>query len=404
MANNELSFNQCATLLNAIQAQATGKVGSTALDETEFVTVAQTVLKSGNDLVINAISQVLSKTIFSVRPYTRKFKGLANDAIAYGNHVRKLAVIDSDAVDEDKYALTDGQSVDHYVVRKPKVLQTNFYGFNAYEDYITIFSDQLNQAFSSSSEFGQFMSMIMTNISDKREQWYENLGRAVLANLIKGCHHGSGSEFHLVTEYNNKIGNLVPPTDPDFDPTEDQWLTLADLYKPANYKAFVQFIYARVTELSDMMTERTGMFQLNITDKPIMRHTPKSEQLFFLRSGVKIESEMMALADIYHDSYLKDAITETLTFFQTFKEPDSINTRGIFMDTSGQLLKEGSATKLSNIFGVICDRNAAGYTEIYNTVDATPFNARGRYYNLWYHTGARYWNDFTEKSLVLYLD
>ena len=73
---NTLTIDQASTVLNAIVAQATGNTAIATADTKDFVTVAQTGLLAGYDPLLAAISQVLSRTIFSVRPYTRKFKSL----------------------------------------------------------------------------------------------------------------------------------------------------------------------------------------------------------------------------------------------------------------------------------------------------------------------------------------
>lgn len=130
---NNLTFNQISTVLNSVVKQATGKDAIIATNTADFVAVANTALLTGYDNVIQAISQVLSRTIFSVRPYTRKLAGLQVDNITYGNHVRKLQAVDRDFENDNRQPLTNGQSVDMYKVNKPDVLQTNFYGQTVYE-------------------------------------------------------------------------------------------------------------------------------------------------------------------------------------------------------------------------------------------------------------------------------
>ena len=113
MAVNELSFSQSAAFLTDLYEHATGiKNAITVVDSGSFTTVAQAVLKTGYDTVINAISQVLSRTIFSVRPYTGKFKGIFVDSERFGNITRKINFIDGDVENDDREPLTDGQSVD----------------------------------------------------------------------------------------------------------------------------------------------------------------------------------------------------------------------------------------------------------------------------------------------------
>ena len=55
--------------------------------------------------------------------------------MTFGNHVRKLNIADSAWDKDDRYDLKDGQSVDDQAVKVPKVLQTNFYGQNVYQDH-----------------------------------------------------------------------------------------------------------------------------------------------------------------------------------------------------------------------------------------------------------------------------
>ncbi len=137
MAANDLSFNQISAILNGIVSQATGKTNIAPVNTNQFITVAQAVLKMGYDPLVNSISQVLSRTIFSTRPYSRKFDGIEYSQQKWGNMVRKINFVDGEFEDDDRLPLTEGASVDPYVVRKPNVLQTNFYGANMYQKHWT---------------------------------------------------------------------------------------------------------------------------------------------------------------------------------------------------------------------------------------------------------------------------
>ena len=169
MAVNDLTFNQLSSLLATITSQATGSATITPTNTSEFVSVGQTALKTGYDPVLQSISQVLSRTIFSIRPYTRKFADMMVSNQRYGAITRKLAVADKPFEDDPSYdpnSVGDGKSVDMYKVNAPNVLQLNFYGMNVFEKALTIYRYQLDNAFNNADEFGQFISMIMTNASD----------------------------------------------------------------------------------------------------------------------------------------------------------------------------------------------------------------------------------------------
>ena len=171
MAVNDLTLNQVSTVLAEVVSQATGQKEKAPITTGDFVTVGQKALKVGYDPILNSISQVLSRTIFSVRPYSQHFKGMEMDSREYGNMIRKLTITDDGFEDDARYTLEDGQSIDMFKVKKPNVLQLNFYGANVFEKQSpTIFKDQLDTAFSSPEEFQRFISMLMTNATDQIAQ------------------------------------------------------------------------------------------------------------------------------------------------------------------------------------------------------------------------------------------
>ena len=391
MAANTLDFNQISTILNAIVSQATGKTAITPTNTSEFVTVAQTGLKTGYDNLIQAVSQVLSRTIFSNRPYTRKFKGLEADAVTYGNHVRKINIADKDAEDDSRLPLTDGASVDQQVVSKPKIVQTNFYGSNAYQRHYTIFKDQLDVAFRGPDELAQFVAMVIGNCSDMIDQDPENMARFTLDNFIAGVQAGGNTVqvVHLLTEYNAQTGLT---------------LTAKNVYAPENYSAFMKWVFARMAAVSSMLTERSVVYHTNFTDVKLSRHTPEADQRVFILAGNRFGTESRVLADTYHDNYLKMAVNEYVNFWQSITTPDEIKVTPTYMKPDGTLVSPEAAVDMKNVFGVIADREALGYTVVNQWSGTSPFNQRGGYQNVWFHFTDRYWNDFTENGVIFLLD
>ena len=387
---NDLTFKQLATVLNSIVSQATGKTTITPPNTSEFVAVGSTALQAGYDPVMNAISQTMSKTIFSVRPYYEKFQGLRVDAIRWGNHVRKLNAVDKDFVADDRYTLKDGQSVDQYIVRKPEVLQTNFYGGDTFSDYNTVFRDQIDNAFTGPDQFGSFLSMIMGNISDRHAQARENLARACLANFIGGKFSGDSSSIvHLLTEYNTQTGLS---------------LTAKTVYQPANFAPFMQWAYSRVAEVSAMMTERSLKYHINVTGKEVNRHTPMEKQKVFMFAPARFQMEARVLAAAFHDNYLRYAANDTVNFWECIDTPDQIQIQPSYLLPSGAIQAATDPVTVDNIFAVIIDEEAAGYSIIHEWMAPTNFNPRGGYTNFWWHFDRRYWNDFSENGVIFLLD
>lgn len=403
MAINDLSFNQLSTVLTAITNQATGVNNITPLDTSSFVSVAQTALKTGYDPLTTAISQVLSKTIFSVRPYTRKFKGLNVSNQRYGNHVRKLLTIDKPFEDDDRLKLVDGESIDQYKVNKPKVLQTNFYGANVYQKSVTIYKDQLDCAFSSPDEFASFISMVMQNSSDMIEQAHEETARATIANLIGGIYAAEvlDTSAGLLARANGgrRAINLLKL----FNESTGLALRVVDVFKTENFESFVKFAFSTVNTIADLMTDRNSLFCSQLTNYKVLRHTPKDRMKFYLYTDLvnKINSEVYST--VFNPEFLKVVDFEKVNYWQAALSPSSINVKRTMLKKDGTL-SVGVQSNIGNVFGVLFDEDAAGYTTVNEWAQPSPFNARGGYYNQFWHFTDRYWNDFTENAVIFYIE
>lgn len=388
MAINEMGFNQLSTVLAAITSQATGSEVLAPVDTASFVSVAQTALKTGYDPMMAAVSQVLSRTIFSVRPYSRRFSGLEVTRERYGNHIRKLQALDLPFEEDNRLKLVDGQSIDQYIVRKPGVLQTNFYGENVFQKSLTIFRDQMDTAFEGPDQFGRFISMILSNAADQIEQAKESVERATVANLIAGVTVvNTAATIHLVTLYNTFAG------------TE---LTTATVAQPDNWRPFVQWLVGFLGNLMDKMAERTELYHLNITGKTVMRHTPAADRHMYLASDFVNHMEAGAMSDTFHDNYLNVGTFNKVTFWQNIQSPRAIKVNAGYIDATGAVAS--SAVNLDNVVGLIHDRESAMTCTVNEWQANSPFNARGGYTNMFWHFTERYLNDFTENAVVLLLD
>lgn len=386
---NSLIQNQLYTVLNSIAAQATGNAALIATDTSSFVTVADVTLKSGYDNVISAISQVLSRTIFSNRPYTRKFRSLETDRITFGNHVRKLAIADKAWESDERLPLTEGQSVDMYKVSKPSILQTNFYGQEVYQRHYTLFKDQLDVAFSNETEFARFIAMVVQNCSDIIEQAHESLSRSTVVNAIAGiiALNNSNQIVHLLTEYNTLTGLS---------------LDAQSVYEPDNFKAFIQWAYARMATVSDLLTERSEIFHNNISGKEIKRHTPKDMQRAYIYAPTRNMIDSMVYANTFNDRYLRGVEAESVSFWQSIKDPTKINVKCGYTDSTG--VPATDTVTEDNIFALIFDREMMGMTVVNQWSAVTPFNAAGGYSNTYFHFTDRYYVDNFENACLFLLD
>ena len=402
MSVNTMTFQQSSAVLNDLVKQATGRQ-SVINTEADFISVAQTALTLGKDVIFNTLSNVLAKTIFSIRPYSASMRGLQKDLPQWGAYMRKFNIVASDWKDDDayKYPVTfdesqtgnpegNGLGVDPWIINKREFIQTNFLGQSVFSDHYTVFEDQLETAFRNSSEFGQFLSMITTDMSNKVELAKENMSRGLVANFIGGliAETHTSRNIHLLTEYNALTGLS---------------LTATTVYQPENYGPFMKWVYARIASVASLFKEMSTRYQTTINGKPVPRHTPYNRQKMYMLGQDRYQLDARVLADTFHDNYLKYADVETLNFWQGIDTPDKVMVTPIYTNASG-VATTGSAVNKSGVFALLFDEDAMGWAMIHEKVIPTPVNARGEYRNMWYHMRLRCFSDNTEKGVVFLLD
>lgn len=399
----DMVIKQAATILNAVVAQQTGQTTVTAINNTaDFISVAETALKMGRDPVLNAISQVWRDTVFAVRDYDIPLSTLRMTASRYGNATRKLSPEAMEMEDDEasKYPVFyeagqtppegDGQSVDHYKIRKQKVVQTNFYGSLRYEQVYTIFRDAFDVAFSDPAELVRFAQMNVTERMNDRRSYEEAKARLLQLNFAAALIDEAQSDrvVHLLTEYNAATG-----------------LTLTDtsVYQPENFIAFIRWVYARIKTIVGLMAHRSEAFQTKLTGHTVLRHTDAQNVRVALYRPLMEQINSMVLSNLYNNDLMRLPTYEAVDFWQGIDNPADINVTPVYTDAAGAQ-KVGNAVATDKLVGVIHDRDAIGYAWLNPTAAVTPLNAAGLYYNEFYHARFATLSDVTEKGVVLLLD
>ena len=181
--------------------------------------------------------------------------------------------------------------------------------------------------------------------------------------------------------------------------------------QPANYKPFMQWTYARLQNLMDIMRTRSYLFHVNPTVnkviKNIPRHTPYERQHAYLLSDFINKSANMVESNTFNTEYLKKMDAEKVVYWQDPTDVYMIKqgTTYNYMDKTTGLITKGTIEEdLSSVVGVIFDDEAIGINLYNNWTGTTPFNVAGGYTNYFWHEGARYWVDNTENAIVICLD
>lgn len=389
MSVNQMGYEQASVLLNSIVQQATGNRAIASVSPADFISVGTTALNAGYDKVLNAITQIIGRTLFSVRPYDRKLADVSRTRMEWGSIIRKLKIADTDWSDSAEFELVDGESIDQWIVKKANILQLNFYGQNTYElQTPSIYMDQLDQAFRGPEELNSFFSMIYTNIENQKEQKIEAVARMLICNFIAAKLAMNNGVIHALTEYNAETGLS---------------LTATSVYAPDNFPSFIYWLYARLETLAGMLSERSQLYQVNITGKPIQQHTQLGNLKVKMYAPLMNAINARVKSTTFNDSYLKEADTEAMNYWQSIQTPNGIQTTPTYLQANGTITT-GSAVNNSAVIGVMYDRDALGIVTENERTMQTPFNARGHYSNIFHSFVEKWYTDFTEKGLVICLD
>ena len=389
MAVNNLEITDVYQLINTLHEQATGKASIAPTNTAEFVSMANTTLAVGTDIVYDQLMKMVSRTVFASRVYGAKFQGLVKDDIQWGGIIRKISMADKDA-EEDKafHDITEGTSVDHYIRKNANILEMRFYSSADWQDFITIYRTQLKDAFVGPEQLGSFIAMVMQEMNNKWEQWFEELKRAALCNFI-GAKKAVDEEnvINLLEKYNEATGQSLVGT---------------DIFKKENVKPFFEWVKAYVDTISRRFTERSGLYQFQVTGKYLNRHTPYNKQKLYISSDYLDIINTTVLTEAYHNKELQYRDIEGVGYWQSIKEPKEIKVTPSILDANGAV-SVGEEQSLENVFGVLFDEDAIGVHVVDRVVVNTPLNARGLYYNTVMTANCKYTNDITEKGVVFVL-
>lgn len=375
MAVNTLSKTQVYTIVNEIYKQATGQQAIRAVDTGSFIAMGTTLLATGYDTVSNSISQVLSRTIVDVPMYNRKLRGLKADSVRWGNMVRRISIMEksSGPMETDhREPLTDGQSVDQQTINKPKAIQVNWYGQNVYEQSVTIYRDQLDVAFSSEAEFAAFISGVYRDLRNKVEKIHEEEARATLANMIGAKVRSDGANvFHLFDLYEAETGVS---------------LTSATYKDPDKYPDFCRWAFGFINTISDLMEEYSNKFHVNLDAGDVIDFTPKSKQKLYLFAPEINQISARIYSTTFSPEFIKYVDFEKVNYWQNINTPKKIIVKPSYQRPSdGRAVVETSSVTIDNIFGVLFNEDACGFTTVNDWSAPASYNAKGGYQNIFYH-------------------
>lgn len=402
------------TLINALSKQALGADALTATDTSSFISVGETILRSGVENTLSALSLVIGRTIVAIRPYSAKL-GLiqVEDGNLYADRIRKISFYDKGAKEvgwfntqlheQNLYNGADNNShgsgtasavASMWEQNKSIVLEVNMGGSSVWDFELTVYPDQMKKAFKDETEFVSFYNGLVQQVANEVEFGKEAFSRATFLNYLAGL-KSMNMAVDLVAGYNAKFGTTY---------------TGAQL-RSTYLKSFLEYLVATIKTYSERFTDRTSLYHWNpsktvdsVTYTSIPRHTPKADQRLVMYSPLIIDAEAQVMPEIFNPRYLDINNAELVNFWQSAETPAAINITPAIpnvADPTAQIA--GDTVELPFVVGALFDKDACMVNYQFDGADVTPMEARKKYQNTWFHNMKNGINDFTENGVLFYM-
>lgn len=419
MARTLTPVDACA-IVELMVKEMTGQNGSIqTVDSSNFVSVGETILRSGTENTLNTLGLVLGRTFVAVRPYRAKLIVLnTTDTGLYADRIRKISYYSRPA--KESGAFNTDINTNHamgydngsnggaslptmWEQNQPVPLELNFGGRSVWDDFTTVYEIQLQQAFRSPEAFAQFVNGIMVEKGNDIESQKEGFNRVALLNYMGGLLDmntaGAGCGAIDMTAAYNADRALSPAV-----------TTAQILSTPAIFDDFLRFFVEEVKILSDQLTHRSVKWHwsptktINGVNYELLRHTPKDRQKLILYKPFFIKAEATVMPGIFNPEYLKVENFEGVDYWQNENTPMAINVTPAINDVSDPKQQiAGTNVALDNVLGVLFDADAIMIDYQLEEVYSTPVEARKRYRNLFWHMSKNIVTDFTENGILLYM-
>lgn len=385
-----MNTNQIYSIVNEVNAEAFGSTDIDVIDAQGLVSLGDTVLSSSTntEAFLNTLVQRIGRTIVSFRQYRNKLSDMVVNDFEWGAILQKLRVHLTEAEADPAYALTDGQSVDPWVINKPDVDQKLFVSRTPYMFSVTIARKQLREAFLSESAMAAFIGAVFGQVRNSIEIALENLGRTCINNMIAEFTPGTPTggtattlnhEVALCTLYNTEMGYKA--TDPGYV-TDETALNNPD---------FLRYAISVIKTYSDNMTDMSVLYN----DGSIETFTPRDDQRLKILTNFQRRLETVVQYSAFHDDMVALDGYAVVNFWQSAKDPSYIMV---------ERASDGAQIIKTHIVGVLYDRDALGMYRRDEDVLTTPVNSRGLYYNTHYHSMQLWFNDTSENFVYFTLN
>lgn len=405
--------------INAMSAEMFGQNATIqAIDESTFASVGESILQAGTENVINTLSLVASRNLIAIRPYKAKFRLMnALDSGMFSNRIRKISYYAKNATPtgasntqlftnlamgfdngQNPSGGTPQSTESMWLQSTPVTWQSWFGGGIEWQYPYTLYENALKLAFRNGAEFAEFLNGFLVSCANDIETEKEAFSRMVVLNAIAGVADLTasmpGSFVNLTSEFNTKFKKTY---------------TTAQL-KTTYLSEFLAFFVAFFKTTSDMLENRSIKYHwspaktVGGVSYVLPRQTKKADQRCMMIAEFWNDAEALVLPQIFNPQYLSIDSFEKVDYWQNINDPMAIDVTPAIPDVSAPAAQTvGARVQLSNVLGILYDRDAMMVDFHLESVESTPLEARKHYRTIWNTINKNPIWDATENFVVFYM-
>lgn len=401
---NTLTPTDVYSIVNAMAVEMYGDNNALqAINTSTFVTVGEHMLRTGYTNTLNALSNVIGRTIIAARPYRGRFKLIAKIPAEWGGIERKISFYATKNEPTESFntnlngtQLVDGSAIDPWTISKDYPLEMNFCGIKTIQKSYTTWVDQLKLAFSSEREFSRFVSGRLINIANDIEVSEDAQNRLQVLNAIAATYDvGNTAQVVNMTSYYNAFRNTSYTT-----------AQLLSTY----FADFIEVFMMKLEGDMELAREANDMYHIfparnddSGNALTLLRHTPPEMRRLLLYMPLIRQAEKTVFPALFNTSYLRLENFEGVEYWQNPNVPAGIDVVPNTLNTSTGQSANGTRVQLDVVLGFFFDRDALATSIKLEDVYTTGINARGKYFNTVYHWGYNYKLDQTENMILYYM-
>lgn len=383
--------NQIYTIMNNVTKEVTGQTGLVNEDLSNIVDVGVAVFGATSvDNYVKALVDHIGRVIFVNRPYSGGAPSVLMDGWEYGAVCEKIQSEIPEAVENESWDLTDGQSYDPNVFYKP-VVSAKFFSKKVTFEIDRSFTElQVRGSFSSATQLNAFLSMLYNDIDKAMTINIDGLIMRTINNMTAQTMWdslNSGGSLTITGKTSTRAVNLLYQYNQAFGAslTVDKCLTTPE---------FIRYAINQILIYKKRMRKASKLF--NSGGK--IRFTPDDMSRMVILSDLRTAADVYLQSDTYHDEYTMLPQADDVPYWQgsgTDYALDSIS--AINVNTA-----QGNTVNVSGVLGVLFDRDALGVANLDRRV-TSHYNPKAEFYTNFYKFDAGYFNDFDENFVVFYV-